>query len=395
MTESFDVIVIGAGAAGLMAAARAGARGRKVLLLEHTDTIGAKIIISGGGRCNFTNSDIKPDRFISQNLHFARSALARYTQFDFIDLVKAYNIDYYEKTLGQLFCEGQGAARLIVEMLLAECEKSGVTVATHTHIQAFDKVGEQFFLTTSAGGAIGDSVIIATGGLSIPKLGATGFAYDIAKQFNVPMIAPMPALVPLVFGIDDIELMRPLAGVSLDIRATKGKTGFDEGMVFTHRGMSGPAILQISSYWQRGDSVELDLLPEIEAADWLIWAKTDRPRSQASTILSERLPARLAHAMAEKAGLDRPMADLKDAQLRDLGHMLNRWTLTPVGDEGYAKAEVTRGGVDTNAISQKTMEVKAVPGLYFIGEAVDVTGWLGGYNFQWAWSSGAAAGDSA
>jgi predicted Rossmann fold flavoprotein len=205
----------------------------------------------------------------------------------------------------------------------------------------------------------------------------------------------MPALVPLVFGIEDIELMRPLAGVSLDVRASKGKTGFDEGLVFTHRGMSGPAILQISSYWQRGQSVELDLLPEIEAADWLIWAKSDRPRAQASTILSERLPSRLAHAMADKAGLDRPMADLKDAQLRDLGQMLNQWTLTPVGDEGYAKAEVTRGGVDTDAISQKTMEVKAVPGLYFIGEAMDVTGWLGGYNFQWAWSSGAAAGDAA
>jgi predicted Rossmann fold flavoprotein len=395
MSETFDVIVIGAGAAGLMAAARAGARSRKVLLLEHTDTIGAKIIISGGGRCNFTNLEIKPDRFLSQNPHFARSALARYSQFDFIDLVKAYNIEYYEKTLGQLFCEGQGSARLVVEMLLAECEKAGVTVATHTHVHNLDKVGEHFHLATSAGGAICESVIIATGGLSIPKLGATGFAYDIAKQFDVPLIAPMPALVPLVFGIDDIELMRPLAGVSLDVRASMGKTVFDEGMVFTHRGMSGPAILQISSYWQRGQSVELDLLPQIEAADWLIWAKTDRPRAQAATVLSERLPSRLAHAMAEKAGLDRPMADLKDAQLRDLAQTLNHWVLTPVGDEGYAKAEVTRGGVDTNAVSQKTMEVKAVPGLYFIGEAVDVTGWLGGYNFQWAWSSGVAAGDAA
>jgi predicted Rossmann fold flavoprotein len=231
--------------------------------------------------------------------------------------------------------------------------------------------------------------------LSIPKMGATGFAYDIAKQFNVPMIAPMPALVPLVFGIDDIELMRPLAGVSLDGRASMGKTGFDEGMVFTHRGLSGPAILQISSYWQRGQSVELDLLPGLDAADWLIWAKTARPRAQAATILSERLPSRLAHAMADKSGLDRPMADLKDAQLRDLAATINHWVLTPVGDEGYAKAEVTRGGVDTNALSQKTMEVKAVPGLYFIGEAIDVTGWLGGYNFQWAWSSGAAAGDAA
>jgi predicted Rossmann fold flavoprotein len=395
MSETFDVIVIGAGAAGLMAAARAGARGRKVLLLEHTDTIGAKIIISGGGRCNFTNSEIKPDRFISQNPHFARSALARYTQFDFIDLVKAYNIEFYEKTLGQLFCEGAGAARLIVEMLLAECEKAAVTVATHTHVHSLTKAGDHYHLQTSAGTAVCESVIIATGGLSIPKLGATGFAYDIAKQFNVPMIAPMPALVPLVFGIDDIELMRPLAGVSLDGRASKGKTAFDEGMVFTHRGLSGPAILQISSYWQRGDSVELDLLPSLDAGDWLVWAKSARPRAQASTILSERLPSRLAQAMADQAQIDRPMADLKDAQLRDLGKTLNHWVLTPVGDEGYAKAEVTRGGVDTNALSQKTMEVKAVSGLYFVGEAVDVTGWLGGYNFQWAWSSGAAAGDAA
>ena len=395
MNEIFDVIVIGAGAAGLMAAARAGVRGRKVLLLEHTDTIGAKIIISGGGRCNFTNMEIKPDRFISQNPHFARSALARYTQFDFIDLVKAYNIDFYEKTLGQLFCEGAGSARLIVNMLLAECNKVGVTIATHTHVHTVAKVGDHYHLDTSTGQAICESLIIATGGLSIPKMGATGFAYDIAKQFDIPMIAPMPALVPLVFGQADIDLMQPLAGVSLDGRASIDKTGFDEGMVFTHRGLSGPAILQISTYWQLGESVELDLLPKLDAADWLIWAKSERPRSQVATVLSERLPSRLAHALADQAGFDRPMTDLKDAQLRDLGHRLKHWKLTPIGDEGYAKAEVTRGGVDTNALSQKTMEVKATAGLYFIGEAVDVTGWLGGYNFQWAWSSGAAAGDAA
>jgi predicted Rossmann fold flavoprotein len=395
MSETFDVIVVGAGAAGLMAAARAGARGRKVLLLEHTDTIAAKIIISGGGRCNFTNSEIKPDRFISKNPYFARSALARYTQFDFIDLVKSYNIPYYEKTLGQLFCEGAGSARLIVDMLAKECEKASVTVSTRTHVHSIAKVGADYHLDTSAGAATCESLIIATGGLSIPKLGATGFAFDIAQRFDVPIVAPMPALVPLVFGISDIEMMRPLAGVSLDGRASMGKTGFDEGMVFTHRGLSGPAILQISSYWRQGESVELNLLPTIDAGEWLLTAKAERPRAQPSTVLSERLPSRLAHALADKAGLDRPMADLKDVQLRSLAALLNHWTLTPEGDEGYAKAEVMRGGVDTDALSQKTMEVKATPGLYFVGEAVDVTGWLGGYNFQWAWSSGVAAGEHA
>ena len=249
MREHYDVIILGAGAAGLMAAARAGQRGRKVLLLEHTDTAGAKILISGGGRCNFTNMEIKPDRFISANPHFARSALARYTQHDFVDLVQAYQIPFYEKTLGQLFCEGAGAARLIVDMLLAECTKGGVTIATDVQVQAVARSGETYVVTTQVGRALAPSLIIATGGPSIPKLGATGFAYEIARQFGVALIEPKAALVPLVFGIQDIELMRPLAGVSLEGVAAKGKTAFREGMVFTHRGLSGPAILQISSYW--------------------------------------------------------------------------------------------------------------------------------------------------
>jgi predicted Rossmann fold flavoprotein len=394
MSDSYDVIVIGAGAAGLMAAARAGQRGRKVLLIEHTNVVGAKILISGGGRCNFTNMEIKPERFISANPHFARSALARYTQHDFIELVQAYHIPFYEKTLGQLFCDGTGAARLIVDMLLAECNKGGVTIATDVHIQDVARVGDSYVVSTQVGRATAPSLIVATGGLSIPKLGATGFAYDIARQFQVAMIEPKPALVPLVFGIKDIELMRPLAGVSLEGIAALGKTAFREGMVFTHRGLSGPAILQISSYWNKGESIFLDLLPDVKADQWLIEAKTARPRAQAATILSERLPQRLAHALADKAGLDRPMADLKDAQLRDLSETLHHWDLTPVGDEGYAKAEVTKGGVDTAVLNQKTMEVKTVPGLYFVGEAVDVTGWLGGYNFQWAWSSGVAAAEA-
>lgn len=395
MSEKFDVIVIGAGAAGMMAAARAGARGRKVLLLEHTDTPGAKIIISGGGRCNFTNLEIKPDRFVSNNPHFAKSALARYTQFDFIDLVKAYKIPYYEKTLGQLFCDGQGGARWIVDMLLSECEKAGVTVAIATHVHDVVKDGDVFHLTTSAGQASCESLIIATGGLSIPKLGASGFAYDIATQFNIPMIAPQPALVPLVCGLDDVTMMRPLAGVSLNCRASLGKTGFEEGMVFTHRGLSGPAILQISSYWTRGEAIRLDLVPDRNVAAFLIDAKAHKPRSHLSTIMSELVPARLGHALVEKHGGNAIMAEVKDEHLRKLAHLVSEWMIEPVGDEGYAKAEVTRGGIDTRALSQKTMEVTAQKGLYFIGEAIDVTGWLGGYNFQWAWSSGVAAGDAA
>jgi predicted Rossmann fold flavoprotein len=395
MSQHYDVIIIGAGAAGLMAAARAGQRGRSVLVLEHTSTIGAKILISGGGRCNFTNLDIRPERFISQNPHFARSALARYTQHDFIALVKSYQIGFYEKTLGQLFCDGPGSARLIVDMLVAECTKVGVTIATDLHIQKIEKAGEGFCVQTSVGKAFGSSLIMACGGLSIPKLGATGLAYEVARQFNVDVIAPMPALVPLVFEGEDRAIMTPLAGVSLEGVAGLGKTAFREGMVFTHRGLSGPVILQISSYWEKGASIKLNLVPDVDCEAWLIGAKSTRPRAQPATILAERLPSRLAHTLAEHAGLTRPMADQKDADLKDLAKKLQNWQLTPSGDEGYAKAEVTRGGIDTNALSQKTMETKTTPGLFFIGEAVDVTGWLGGYNFQWAWSSGVAAGEVA
>jgi predicted Rossmann fold flavoprotein len=378
-----------------MAAARAGQRGRSVLVLEHTNTIGAKILISGGGRCNFTNLDIRPERFISHNPHFARSALSRYSQHDFIALVKRYHIGFYEKTLGQLFCDGAGSARLIVDMLVAECTNAGVTIATDVHIQRIEKAGEGYVVHTAVGRAYSSSLIMACGGLSIPKLGATGLAYEVARQFGVDVIAPMPALVPLVFEGEDRAIMTPLAGVSLEGVAGLGKTAFREGMVFTHRGLSGPAILQISSYWEKGASIKLNLVPDVDCEAWLISAKSNRPRAQPATILAERLPSRLAHTLAEHAGLTRPMADQKDADLKDLAKKLQNWQLTPSGDEGYAKAEVTRGGIDTNALSQKTMETKPCPGLFFIGEAVDVTGWLGGYNFQWAWSSGVAAGDAA
>ncbi|GIU67861.1 NAD(P)/FAD-dependent oxidoreductase [Candidatus Phycosocius spiralis] len=395
MSHHVDVLIIGAGAAGLMAAARAGQRGRSVLVLEHTSTIGAKILISGGGRCNFTNVDIRPERYISQNPHFARSALARYTQHDFIALAKSYQIGFYEKTLGQLFCEGPGSARLIVDMLVAECTKVGVAIATDVEIQTLEKKGEGFCVQTSAGRTVGKSLIMASGGLSIPKLGASDLAYQVARQFNVAVIAPMPALVPLVFDGEDRAMMTHLAGVALESIAKVGKASFREGMVFTHSGLSGPAILQISSYWERGEPIAVNLLPDHACEAWLIGAKSTRPRAQLATILAERLPSRLAHTLAEYAGMTRPMADQKDADLKDLAKKLQHWQLTPSGDEGYAKAEVTRGGIDTNALSQKTMESKSCPGLFFIGEAVDVTGWLGGYNFQWAWSSGVAAGDAA
>ncbi|MEN9873418.1 MAG: hypothetical protein RL186_315 [Pseudomonadota bacterium] len=395
MTQDFDVIVIGAGAAGLFAAARAGARGRRVLVLEHNSQIGAKILISGGGRCNFTNLDIKPENFISANPHFVRSALARYTQTDFIELVRRFGIAFHEKGKGQLFCTAAGGAKQIIAMLADLCAQAGVAIKTDCRVQGVVRGALGFEVSTSLGQYRSTSVIVASGGLSIPKLGATGLAYEIARQFGIRVIPTAPALVPLVFDGAEAQWMAPLAGVSLTARATIGKTAFDDGMVFTHRGLSGPAILQISSYWQKGQSIALNLLPETGEAFDLKIAKARRPKASLTTHVSQFLPARLAQVLTARAGLDRPMADIKDAQLMAFAAVLERQVLTPIGDEGYAKAEVTRGGIDTAALSQKTMEAKAVQGLYFIGEAVDVTGWLGGYNFQWAWSSGAAAGDAA
>lgn len=392
MKPPWDAIVLGAGAAGLMAAGVAGARGRRVLVLEHTDAIGAKILISGGGRCNFTNLDVRPDRFLSENQHFARSALARYTQNDFIALVKKHRIPFYEKTLGQLFCEGAGSARRIVQMLLNEASsaeiRTGVTVRTVTK-------GAVFRLETSAGPLETQALILATGGLSIPKLGATDFAFRLARQFGLPVIPPRPALVPLVFGTEDRAWMAALAGLSVDAVTRCGAAAFREGLLFTHRGLSGPSILQISSYWRPGEALSIDLWPQGAAGDAMIAFKRAHPKAMATTALASLVPERLAHAMAERLGApDRRLADLKDKDLQALGDGLKALTLTPTGDEGYAKAEVTAGGVDTKALDQKTMQARAVPGLYVVGEAVDVTGWLGGYNFQWAWSSGWAAGSA-
>lgn len=396
MARSWDVIIIGAGAAGLFAAGIAGQRGRKVLVLEHNREVGAKILISGGGRCNFTNLDVRPDRFISANPHFARSALARYSQHDFIDLVRRHRIAFYEKALGQLFCEGTGSARLIVQMLLDEAPAEQVEIRCGIQVRNVEKA-DRFRVQTTQGELEADKVIVASGGLPIPKLGATGFALDLASRFDLPLIQPRPALVPLTFSEADLALMRPLSGVSLEAIAHSRGPAFREGMLFTHRGLSGPSILQVSSYREPGDAITVDLVPDQTGSGWLRELKRSRPRTKLSTILAELLPARFATAFAGLPGVPDPglnLADVKDAALDGLAGLLKGWRLTPVGDEGYAKAEVMRGGVSTDALNQKTMEVRSVPGLYMIGEAVDVTGWLGGYNFQWAWSSGFAAGQA-
>jgi predicted Rossmann fold flavoprotein len=391
--RTFDAIVIGGGAAGLMCAATAGARGRRVVALEHNREIGAKILISGGGRCNFTNLETAPERFISANPHFARSALSRYTPADFLALVEKHRIAWYEKTLGQLFCEGAGAARKIVRMLADECAAGGVEIVTGCTIAAVRRA-DQFVVESSQGAFSAPALVLATGGPSIPKLGASAFAHRTAEQFGLPLAEVVPALVPLTFSAEDLAWMAPLAGVSLPVEAATGDARFREAALFTHRGLSGPAILQASSYWRRGDAVTLDLAPALDLGAHLRGAKRARPRLRLNTLLAEIMPARLAGHLATRFGDDRPLADRRDADLDGIAHALRAFRLTPSGDEGWAKAEVARGGVDTAALSSRDMSARSVPGLFVIGEAVDVTGWLGGYNFQWAWASGRAAGEA-
>ncbi len=388
----FDVVVLGAGAAGMFAAMRAGQRGRRVLLLDHADEPGKKILISGGGRCNFTNLGCVPERFLSANPHFARSALARCTQHDVIALVAKHRIAFHEKTLGQLFCDG--SARQVVAMLLEECRAAGVDLRVGHRITGVTR-SDRFAIATDHGAFTADSLVLATGGLSIPKMGATGFAHDLARRFGLPLVEPRPGLVPLTFADAGLDLMRPLAGVALPVIARCGKARFPEAMLFTHRGLSGPAILQVSSYWRDGAAITIDALPGRDAAADLLAAKRTRPKAEARTILADLLPQRLAQALAALHLPPRVIGEIGDAPLKSLGTLLNAWRLTPSGTEGYAKAEVTVGGVDTAALSSRTMAAREVPGLFVIGEAVDVTGWLGGYNFQWAWSSGWAAGESA
>ncbi len=388
----YDVAVLGAGAAGMMCAMTAGARGRRVLLLDHLPQAGAKILISGGGRCNFTNEHAQPDRFLSGNPRFCTGALRRYTPTDFTALVRKHGISYHEKALGQLFCDG--SARAIVAMLLAECAAAGVEMRLG---QAVTEVSRADCYRIEAGGRTvhASSLVLATGGLSIPKMGATGFSHDLARQFGLPLTALRPGLVPLTFGADVLALMRPLSGVALPVTVSAGRASFAEAMLFTHRGLSGPAILQASSLWREGEAVRVDMLPGTDARAALLASKRARPRAEARTVLSGMLPARLAAALAAAHLPAGNLADLPDRTLASLGAVLNGWELRPDGTEGYAKAEVTLGGVDTRALSSQTMEAVGVPGLYVIGEAADVTGWLGGYNFQWAWSSGWCAGMAA
>ncbi len=391
LEHPYDVIVIGAGAAGLMCAISAGGRGRRVLLLDHADEAGKKILISGGGRCNFTNRNCTPDRFLSGNPHFSRSALARYTQDDFVALVDKHGIAHHEKTLGQLFCDG--SARAIVAMLLAEAAAVGVDLRLAHRITGVGRT-DAFQVATDHGAFEAPALVLACGGLSIPKMGATGFAHDLALRFGLPLTDIRPGLVPLVFGLEDLDLMRPLSGVALDVAASCEGEAFKEAMLFTHRGLSGPAILQISSNWREGRPISIDLLPGVDAMAWLGAGKRARPKAEAKTVLAERLPQRLAQALATEHLPPRIMGDMPDRALLGLAGLLKAWRPMPSGTEGYAKAEVTLGGVDTRALSSRTMEARDVPGLFVIGEAVDVTGWLGGYNFQWAWSSGWVAGEA-
>jgi predicted Rossmann fold flavoprotein len=388
--EHFDVIIIGAGAAGLMCALTAGQRGKRVLLLDHAEKIGKKILISGGGRCNFTNVDCVPERFISANPHFAKSALGRYTPSDFIALVEKHHIPYHEKTLGQQFCDG--SAREIVAMLVAECKIGNVEIRTDTIISEIRKL-DDFTISTSRGAFTAPKIVIATGGPAIPKMGATGFAYTIARQFGLKIIEPRPALVPLTVTGKLLALCQSLAGVSAEAIVSFGTRQFREAILFTHRGLSGPAILQISSYLpaQLSGKAEiiLNLAPDLNVVDHFKDRKRSRPKMELQSLFAELLPQRLALALTPEQST---LANLPDRILERAAAQVQSWAIAPDGSEGFAKAEVTVGGVDTSGLSSKTMEARAVPGLYFIGEAVDVTGWLGGYNFQWAWASGWSAG---
>jgi predicted Rossmann fold flavoprotein len=389
MTD-YDVIIVGGGAAGLMCAIEAGKRGRRVLIIEKNKAVAQKIRISGGGRCNFTNIHTTHSDFISENPHFHKSALKRFQPHDFIQMVEKHNIKYHEKTLGQLFCDE--SSHEIIQMLIRECEDVGVEIITDTVVRAIDKKDEKFDVVLDSDVKSGKSLVIASGGPSIPKMGATGWGYDVARYFKLKVVDPVPALVPLTFGEDFIFDFRTLSGVSLDVEVSCGKASFREALLFTHRGLSGPAILQISSYWLSGMDVIINMASDINVVEALKVRKQQIPKAEIQTALSEILPKRLASYICEYSGISGTLADLSHSKLQKLADVITNWRIKPNGTEGFKTAEVTRGGVSTAELSSKTMECVKIPGLYFIGEVVDVTGHLGGFNFQWAWASGYAAG---
>ena len=393
MTAQYDVIIIGAGAAGMMSAIEAGKRGRKVLLVDHYKKIGEKIRVSGGGRCNFTNIHINPNKFLSQNPKFVRSALSQYTQNDFINLIKKYEIKFHEKKLGQLFCDH--SAQQIVEMLLTECELANVTILKEFIIKDVSKKKDQYLILTKNEKYSSESLIIATGGLSVPKIGATSFGYEIAKKFDHNIIETSPALVPLTFNEKILKICKELTGLSVEAIISFNKVFFQEGMLFTHRGLSGPSILQISSYWKQGDHIKVNLSPKLNVYQFLEEKKKSNPKFDIFNIVREILPKRLAQIICSENKVDGNISELSNRILKQLSENINNWLINPTGSEGYRTAEVTLGGVNTKELSSKTMMSSKHKNLFFIGEVVDVTGHLGGYNFQWAWSSGYVSGQYA
>jgi predicted Rossmann fold flavoprotein len=386
-----DVIILGAGAAGLMCAIEAGKRGRRVVLIERATEVGKKILISGGGRCNFTNLYCEPDNFLSENPHFAKSALWRYTQYDFLALVEKHKIAWHEKKLGQLFCDR--SASDVVRMLLDECRAAGVDIVLGCDVEEV-RHGATYVVWANRGEFRAPALVVATGGLTIPKMGATDFGYRVARQFGLKQIRTRPALVPLTLDQNEQRTWSGLAGVSLDVAAAVGEHSFRENLLVTHRGFSGPAILQISSYWRPGEEIELDLAPEVDLLAEFKRRRELKERTETKTIVAELLPQRFVERWFERNAESKPVVSCSPHELADLAARLHRWKIAPDGTEGYSKAEVTVGGVDTDELSSKTMECRHVPGLFFVGEVVDVTGHLGGFNFQWAWSSGYAAGQA-
>ncbi len=387
-----DVIIIGAGAAGLMCAIEAGKRGRRVLVLDHSNKPGKKILLSGGGRCNFTNRYASPESFLSNNPHFCISALKRYSQHDFEAMVQRYKIPYHEKTLGQLFCDD--SAKDILNMLLTECEQAKVVIQLQTHIETIEK-REQFYLSTNRGKVTSDALVIATGGLSFPTMGASPFGYKVAEQFGLKVLPIRAGLVPLTLHEKDLEKLATLSGVSQEVTATSNHKDFSEAMLFTHRGLSGPAILQISSYWQPGAWIQINLLPQLDVLTYLQEKQMNRPKVELKTLLIELLPKRLAEILCPHWLINKPINQYTHKELDEVASTLQQWPIQPNGTEGYRTAEVTLGGIDTDEVSSKTFESKKVPGLFFIGEVLDVTGHLGGFNFQWAWASGFCSGQYA